>query len=729
MGLGFPSVLLAWRPTGAAALADGIGTLINQPAVLLGAAVVVVVAVLIVLIMVLRGGSKKNELAAEAEEDQGAWDSAPRGAAPSQSGRGYDSRDQMLPWEQGGGRADSGRPSMSGKRGGDAQSGWGQADQGAPQWQGQSPSPSRGGGQWVGTDEWVPPEVGAGRGNADPRGQGQMGARDNEGWPWSANQGPAGGQGGDRDQWGQAAVAPMGRGGDQWGQAAASPMGRGDDQWGQGQASPMGRGDDQWGQGPASNRPMGREQDQWGQAAAPAYGQGRGNDQWGQGPVSTSAPRGDDQWGQGPATHSAPRGDDQWGQGPGASHPMGREQDQWGQAAAPARGRGQDQWGGASSPNGYGAGQPDDQGFEQRGGPRRSAEPAGQADGQWGQGGWGQANAGWGGNEPAGQWGQSAAPSQPPQAARPVQPGNSRPNSQGAPSGFGSPAPAASDAGSGWGEREAPAWQAEPRRETPSWGEAPSWQVSEPEPPSRSAPRNPSGPQPQWEQPGRGAAEAGWESPSAAGSWGQQDPTVRPSPSRPIEPAAPRSVSQPNASGGEWGQDFERPTSKPAPPPSWEQREAPAWASPAGAADAPTARPAPAGGRLSKVSPESTAYAAPAPEVGEGADKTVIIRKDAGAVRAPSVVVRQGKEPGRSYDMRKDHLTIGRSRESDIFLEDLAVSRLHATIYRDEMGGYLLRDENSANGTTVNGQRVTEVALQEGDEIQLGQTILAFVRR
>jgi pSer/pThr/pTyr-binding forkhead associated (FHA) protein len=79
--------------------------------------------------------------------------------------------------------------------------------------------------------------------------------------------------------------------------------------------------------------------------------------------------------------------------------------------------------------------------------------------------------------------------------------------------------------------------------------------------------------------------------------------------------------------------------------------------------------------------------------------------------------------------MRKDHMTIGRSRDSDIFLEDLAVSRLHATIYRDEMGGYLLRDENSANGTSVNGQRVSEVPLQEGDEIQLGQTILAFVRR
>lgn len=134
---------------------------------------------------------------------------------------------------------------------------------------------------------------------------------------------------------------------------------------------------------------------------------------------------------------------------------------------------------------------------------------------------------------------------------------------------------------------------------------------------------------------------------------------------------------------------------------------------------------------LGKVGPDATAYAAPAPEVDEGeAAKTVVMRKDAASERIPAIVVRQGKEPGRTYEMRKEHISIGRSRESDIFLEDLAVSRLHATIYRDEMGGYRLRDEHSANGTSVNGQRVSaEVALQEGDEVQLGQTILVFMRR
>jgi pSer/pThr/pTyr-binding forkhead associated (FHA) protein len=93
------------------------------------------------------------------------------------------------------------------------------------------------------------------------------------------------------------------------------------------------------------------------------------------------------------------------------------------------------------------------------------------------------------------------------------------------------------------------------------------------------------------------------------------------------------------------------------------------------------------------------------------------------------IIVRQGKEPGRVFEIRGDRLTIGRSRDSDIFLEDLAVSRLHATVYRDEQGRYLVRDENSANGTTVNGQRIGEHVLDEGDEIGLGQTVLAFARR
>jgi pSer/pThr/pTyr-binding forkhead associated (FHA) protein len=105
-------------------------------------------------------------------------------------------------------------------------------------------------------------------------------------------------------------------------------------------------------------------------------------------------------------------------------------------------------------------------------------------------------------------------------------------------------------------------------------------------------------------------------------------------------------------------------------------------------------------------------------------------QQQAAASKRPGVLlVKQGKEPGRVYEFHNDRLTIGRSRDSDIFLEDLAVSRLHATVFRDTTGQYIVRDENSANGTTVNGMRIGEQPLNENDEIALGQTVLVFQRR
>ncbi|GAC1565358.1 MAG: hypothetical protein NVS3B14_02790 [Ktedonobacteraceae bacterium] len=117
-------------------------------------------------------------------------------------------------------------------------------------------------------------------------------------------------------------------------------------------------------------------------------------------------------------------------------------------------------------------------------------------------------------------------------------------------------------------------------------------------------------------------------------------------------------------------------------------------------------------------------------------DRTLLRPSGAGAPASQGglgvVRVEEGKEPGRVYEVSKESLSIGRSRESDIFLEDLAVSRLHASIIRTGNGNYALRDEGSANGTKVNGQTVNKYQphpLQEGDKIQLGQTVLVFARR
>src|SRR5579859_3540588 len=209
-----------------------------------------------------------------------------------------------------------------------------------------------------------------------------------------------------------------------------------------------------------------------------------------------------------------------------------------------------------------------------------------------------------------------------------------------------------------------------------------------------------------WDMPpAAGAGAAAWGQPAAsAGGWGEP-------------PAA-----SPNAgmNGGGWGAGI-------APPPA----SAPDWAAPAGASaprqdwNAAPASPPRQDWNAARQAPQGF-------EVAGGGysdvDKTRVARPPS-QQSLGMIVVRQGKEPGRIFEVRKERLTIGRSRESDIFLEDLAVSRLHTTVARDESGRYILRDENSANGTYVNGQRISEHVLDEGDEIQVGQTVLAFVRR
>jgi pSer/pThr/pTyr-binding forkhead associated (FHA) protein len=82
---------------------------------------------------------------------------------------------------------------------------------------------------------------------------------------------------------------------------------------------------------------------------------------------------------------------------------------------------------------------------------------------------------------------------------------------------------------------------------------------------------------------------------------------------------------------------------------------------------------------------------------------------------------------GRSFELLGE-MTIGRSRECDIFLEDLAVSRLHATIREAGDGGYEIEDHRSATGTYVNGMRIARYRLLEGDTIQIGMNKLIFKR-
>jgi pSer/pThr/pTyr-binding forkhead associated (FHA) protein len=81
---------------------------------------------------------------------------------------------------------------------------------------------------------------------------------------------------------------------------------------------------------------------------------------------------------------------------------------------------------------------------------------------------------------------------------------------------------------------------------------------------------------------------------------------------------------------------------------------------------------------------------------------------------------------GASYLLVGDVVTAGREPDSDLFLDDVTVSRQHAELRR-MTGGWLLRDVGSLNGTYVNRQRIEEVALAPGDEVQIGKYRFAYL--
>ncbi len=89
------------------------------------------------------------------------------------------------------------------------------------------------------------------------------------------------------------------------------------------------------------------------------------------------------------------------------------------------------------------------------------------------------------------------------------------------------------------------------------------------------------------------------------------------------------------------------------------------------------------------------------------------------------LVVRRGPTAGSRLAVTKGLTTIGRHPESDIFLDDITVSRRHAEIQRVD-NAFRVRDAGSLNGTYLNRERVEEAELTTGDELQVGKFKLAF---
>ncbi len=90
------------------------------------------------------------------------------------------------------------------------------------------------------------------------------------------------------------------------------------------------------------------------------------------------------------------------------------------------------------------------------------------------------------------------------------------------------------------------------------------------------------------------------------------------------------------------------------------------------------------------------------------------------------LVVRRGPNAGARFLLDHDLTTSGRHPDSDIFLDDVTVSRRHAEFHRDG-NTFTVRDVGSLNGTYVNRERVEAATLSNGDEVQIGKFRLVFV--
>jgi pSer/pThr/pTyr-binding forkhead associated (FHA) protein len=137
---------------------------------------------------------------------------------------------------------------------------------------------------------------------------------------------------------------------------------------------------------------------------------------------------------------------------------------------------------------------------------------------------------------------------------------------------------------------------------------------------------------------------------------------------------------------------------------------------------------APAGGEDASETTATITFGAPAKEAEH--QERMLNDADAAAVDAlPAgsalLVVQRGPSAGSRFLLDTDVVSAGRHPDSEIFLDDVTVSRRHAE-FRRGPDGFTVADVGSLNGTYVNRDRIDEVLLQGGDEVQIGKYRLVY---
>ena len=133
------------------------------------------------------------------------------------------------------------------------------------------------------------------------------------------------------------------------------------------------------------------------------------------------------------------------------------------------------------------------------------------------------------------------------------------------------------------------------------------------------------------------------------------------------------------------------------------------------------------GASMVTTAPDTSVSVAPVDEPGEATDGAGPL----GRIELPRgvglLVVRRGSDEGARFPLEQRETTVGRHPDSDVFLDDITVSRKHA-VFVTEGQTTSVRDAGSLNGTYVNRVRIDDAVLASGDEVQIGKFKLVYLR-